>query len=460
LSNVPKENDFNIKNSFECVEILNQTRVPDGYMLVSLDVIQLFPSIPLNLITRAIEKRWTTISEYTSITLTYFLELINLCYNYSYCQYDNKYFRQLKGLPMGSGLSPIVSDLVMTDLIKNTMEKLEFRIPLILKYVDDLVLLIPKDKQDIILTTFNNYCRKIQFTMETEIDNELPYLDILIKRTETNELMTEFYMKPSSSGRLVNYLSNHPYLHKTNIVLGLIHSVVKLDNVRNELEKHQKIKMILQKNNYPKSLINSLIKRYKIKNTMTTTPQLTMSTTSALTTSTTEDTATVTTSTNTITEENTITPLTNLKYRSIPYIKGLSEKTKKLLQQNNNDLTIAFRNNYNNSIFSSIKDKNDKWNKTNIIYSVPCGVTECDSEYVGMTTTSLKKRISGHESDIKNRNNQMIAKTALCQHTIEKGHLFDFEKTKILNQEKNLKKLTFLEMLHINDRPTCVNKKN
>jgi hypothetical protein len=140
--------------------------------------------------------------------------------------------------------------------------------------------------------------------------------------------------------------------------------------VHNELEKHQKIKMILQKNNYPKSLINSLIKRYKIKNTMTTTPQLTMSTTSALTTSTTEDTATVTTSTNTITEENTITPLTNLKYRSIPYIKGLSEKTKKLLQQNNSDLTITFRNNFNNSIFSRIKDKNDIWSKTNIQFLV------------------------------------------------------------------------------------------
>jgi hypothetical protein len=49
-----------------------------------------------------------------------------------------KFYKQIKGLPMGSSLPPIVSDFVMTDLIKAVLKKLDFEAPVIVKFVDDI----------------------------------------------------------------------------------------------------------------------------------------------------------------------------------------------------------------------------------------------------------------------------------------------------------------------------------
>jgi hypothetical protein len=72
---------FNINNSYQCADFLNNITIPSDYILISLDVKNLFPSIPLNLIIEAIENRWPRIMEHTKLNMTTFLELIRFCYN-------------------------------------------------------------------------------------------------------------------------------------------------------------------------------------------------------------------------------------------------------------------------------------------------------------------------------------------------------------------------------------------
>jgi hypothetical protein len=428
LSKIQFNESFNIQNSYQCVTLIQNIQLPQNYILISLDVIKLFPSIPLRLIIKSINKRWQQIKEHTKISQTMFEDLITLCYQNSYCEFRGIYYRQIKGLPMGSSLPPIVSDYVMTDLILFALSSLQFEIPIIFKYVDDLLLGIPSDQSETVLKIFNSYNKNIKFTLETEVNGKIPFLDILITRSDKQTLQTQYYSKPTASQRIISYTSNHHITQKTNTALGLINRIFLLDNVNTDIKKCELIHQILRKNGYPKIVINSLIKRFKSQ-------QITN---------------------NTEESENN-----NNKYRCIPYIKGLSEKIAKFLKHEDENLKIAFKNKKQSGIFTNTKDKTENLQMTNTIYSVPCITENCGKYYFGMTRTSLKKRMQGHQADLNAVTKHNVMRTALCQHTAENKHTFDLLSAKPIHQNNNYTKLAFLEMLYINDNTNiCVNKKS
>jgi hypothetical protein len=157
-------------------------------------------------------------------------------------------------------------------------------------------------------------------------------------------------------------------------------------------------------------------------------------------------------------------------YRSLPYKKHLTEKIAKILQKENVDLRISYKNG-KNKVFSRIKDPANQWLKRNIVYSVPCEgkeIEECDKEYYGMLTNTMRKRKYGHNGDIKEINRIMEEgtpvdnfKTTLIQHMYETGHSFNTNKMRVINQSNNPYKLATLEALHIQaDIQTLVNKRS
>ena len=76
---------------------------------------------------------------------------------------------------------------------------------------------IPCDSVAHIVNTFNTYHEKIQFIRETENENQsISFLDIFLTR-KNNQIITDWYQKPTFSGRLLNYESNHP-MHKKVVI--------------------------------------------------------------------------------------------------------------------------------------------------------------------------------------------------------------------------------------------------
>jgi hypothetical protein len=172
-------------------------------------------------------------------------------------------------------------------------------------------------------------------------------------------------------------------------------------------------------------------------------------------------------------DRNEGSPTPNYVYRSIPYEKHLTEKIAKILQKENGDLKISYKNG-KNKVFSRIKDPSNQWLKRNIVYSVPCEgkeigeeKEECEKEYYGMTTNTMKKRKYGHNGDINEINKIMeenisvdTFKTTLIQHMYETGHKFNTDKMRMIDQTNNKYKLATLEALHIQaDIETVVNKR-
>lgn len=317
---------------------------------------------------------------------------------------------------MGSPLSPVLGDLVMERLLDRVLPRLKFDIPFVKKYVDDLILVVPLDKQVEILDVFNDFHNKLQFTMETEIDNKIPFLDLWLMRDEDGNISSKWYHKPVASTRMLNYKSNHHFALKTNTAYGLIHRVLTLSDKEYRVECIKTIFDVLLLNGYPRSCIKKLIAKFD-KNS------------------------------NDVDESaganNKVVPTF---YRSIVYIKGLTERISGIIRKEIDNMGIGYKslNTLDNFVFTKTKDKLSDSLKRNLIYKIPC--IDCEYCYVGQTGNFLKTRMSGHMSDIRLNKTE---KSPLAEHMTEFNHTLDCNNVKILSFVENVRKRLTMEMCYI-----------
>ena len=87
-----------------------------GECLSSYDVTSLFTSVPidpaLNVIKDLLEKD-EKLNERTVLSVQDIIELLGFCLHNTYFSFQNKFYEQVEGVPMGSPVSPIVANLYM-----------------------------------------------------------------------------------------------------------------------------------------------------------------------------------------------------------------------------------------------------------------------------------------------------------------------------------------------------------
>ena len=90
---------------------------------------------------------------------------------------------------------------------------------------------------------------------------QLPFLDILINKTGTLIWM-DIYTKKTDSKRYVPFTSNHPKHCLKNIPFSLARRICTIvENEKIKMKRMQELQINLEKQHYPKSLIESGIKR-------------------------------------------------------------------------------------------------------------------------------------------------------------------------------------------------------
>jgi len=154
---------------------------------------------------------------------------------------------------MGSPLSPIISDLIMRDLEDNVLNSLSIQPIMYYRYVDD-ILLSTRDEQVLdILKKFNSYHHRLKFTMESEVNHTINFLDLTLYIK--NIIVTDWFHKTTFSGRYLSFFSNHPISHKIRMIYGLVDHAIKLSHP-SFYEKNLKfcIKILLE-NGYPLDFI-------------------------------------------------------------------------------------------------------------------------------------------------------------------------------------------------------------
>lgn len=326
---------------------------------------------------------------------------------------------------MGSPISGFFADIVMEDLELDCLEKLrsEFNcIPLwYVRYLDDTCLCIKKDLVESVVKVFNNYHRKLKFTSEIETNKKLNFLDITIIN-HNSKLSFDWFQKPSSSNRILNFKSNHSLQHKKAIIFNLIDRATLISSRQFHQKNINFVKHLLLLNEYPPQFVNFYI---------------------------------------------------NKRLKSLQHHKNKSDK--KIINKiyaRKNKIGIPFSNpsyyNKNRTIFNKYniitypivkknlsgivklgKDKPKKSEQTEVVYKFDC--KGCPMSYIGETKRALSIRLNEHKL---NKNPESVV-------SLHKNlnHKFDWDNVQILDKERNYHKRIISEMIHINQCTNTLNKK-
>jgi hypothetical protein len=416
---IPSLINFNptyaIKNSLQLVEKIKNIKLPPNAKLISFDIVNLFPSIPKKeLLSICLDQ----IKNSTSMNNNQKQELylcIDTCINQSYLQFNNKFYNQLDGLPMGSPLSPLLSEIFMSSLeskIFHSNNKLINKVFYWARYVDDIFCIwLGTDRQLMLFQSFlNSFYKQVQFTLEIEKSNSLNFLDLTISKKQQS-LEFQIYRKPTFTDTIVHAQSIQSHSIKLSNFHSMIHRLLTLplrvDNYKNEVNI---LKNIAKNNGYDHKLIDKLI--YKKQRKLLQKQFYS------------------------INEHTTTEP-----YHSINFIPNITNKINNRLKRHNLKPISVNKNNLG-SLLVNNKEKQNKLQKSGV-YQINCA--QCEAIYIGQSGRAIKKRILEHKRAILNN----IFNSGFSEHCIKQNHFLDTHNIKLLHPTNKGKRLDLLEILEI-----------
>jgi len=198
---------------------------------------------------------------HTNLPLSEFILSTRFVLQSTYFHFNNKFYKQTFGTPMGFPLFPVVADLMLQKLKSIILNNLIYKPIFYYRYVDDIALSVPLSQLNRLLDEFNSFHSRLNFTMEVGgRGKRLNFLDLTIIRND-NGLIFDWFCKPTFSGRFLNYHSHHPYIHKRGTMYSSIDRVILLSHPEFHKSNFDFIINVLLDNGYPLDLIFFSIRR-------------------------------------------------------------------------------------------------------------------------------------------------------------------------------------------------------
>ena len=112
------------------------------------------------------------------------------------------------------------------------------------------------------LNTLNTCHPAIKFTMETESDNQLPFIGMCLIRT-SNQIKTQVYRKSTNTGLLLHNQSHVDSRYKKAIIRTIPARADRLSLSKEMFtEECQKLKSIFSELKYPETFTDSIIRKF------------------------------------------------------------------------------------------------------------------------------------------------------------------------------------------------------
>ena len=142
------------------------------------------------------------------------------------------------------------------------------------RYVDD-ILVISRNQEAAfqLIDAFNSAHSHLKVTFEVESNDQLPFLDVLLRRTSTGKLETSVYRKGTWSGQYLHFHSFSPIEHKRAVVKTLITRAYRICSETTLEAELTTVKETLMLNGYPESFIKFHSKRVDPKPTVPSVPK-------------------------------------------------------------------------------------------------------------------------------------------------------------------------------------------
>ncbi|RYE27225.1 MAG: hypothetical protein EOP45_01905 [Sphingobacteriaceae bacterium] len=251
-----------VKNTPHVIEKIKGTTLDQDDIMISFDVVSMFTNIPIDHMITLIQKKQYLIESTYNIRFSLFTEiLLYLLRDSAIFNWNEKTYRQKDSLAMGSPLSPILAKILMNDILDNILPTLPSQPKALALYVDDSFWVVNKNHVTIISEALNSYHPRIKFTNEIESDQKIAFLNLMIHRTD-NELITNWYMKPYASMRLLNYESHHEKPCIIETAKAYLHNVLTISHGNFFHSNKELLIEILRKNSFPENEIITMMHKF------------------------------------------------------------------------------------------------------------------------------------------------------------------------------------------------------
>ncbi|UYV74386.1 hypothetical protein LAZ67_11003346 [Cordylochernes scorpioides] len=252
ISPFQKQLPHTVPNPIVAVETIKTIQISNDSRMVSFDIESLYTSIPHDEALLALQSFLEIHPEIVlPLSKEALIDLIKLCLDNSYFSFKDRFFRQIKGLPMGNPISSELANIFMNEIDEQIINSKQYKIILWLRYIDDIFCLTEIDI-DSFICFLNSLKPFLKFTYEKESNNSLAFLDIQLKRNQYN-IGTYIYRKLTHTGNYLNFSSFGPIHNKIAVVKSLSKRIETHHSNRNsETEERNRIFKELINNNYPK----------------------------------------------------------------------------------------------------------------------------------------------------------------------------------------------------------------
>ena len=196
----------------DTTDYLNKTpssNLPDGTLLVTMDVTSLYTNIPHDEGIAACKKVWDSrrvkmpSTESLVKLLEHTLQLNNFMFN-------GEHYLQINGTSMGTKMAPSYANIFMDDLEQRLLSQASFKPFSWLRYIDDIEMKWTegRDKLDQFITFANSFHPTIKFTVEIS-ESTNTFLDTQSTLKDGN-ITFDLYTKPTDSHLYLRPDSCHP----------------------------------------------------------------------------------------------------------------------------------------------------------------------------------------------------------------------------------------------------------
>ena len=238
---------------------LRDIQINEDEQLISFDIVSLYTNVPvLEAINDCTNLLYSGNYQSPPISRDTFKELLTLCCSNVLLLTNEGYFRQTDGLAMGSPPAPHLANAWLSkfDTVIRDDAKLFSR------YMDDILREIKKSRTEEKLVQLNNLHPSLKFTIEEETENSITFLDMRIIRENDGSLHSTWFTKETDTGLIMNYHALAPIRYKKSVISGLIHRIYRAcTSWKYFHESLEKAKIILQKNQYPPSFYEEIIRK-------------------------------------------------------------------------------------------------------------------------------------------------------------------------------------------------------
>ena len=433
-----------IKDSYDFLEKLRSlpSPLPTNTILVTIDAVSLYTNIPENLGIEALEYFLNQRPQHTPST-RFLSHLAHLVLNKNYFRFGNNYYKQIRGTAMGTRMAPSYANLCMGKLEETFMASQPLQPLCWYRFIDDIFMLWIHG--EVALSQFLDRLNDqftIKFTWEIS-DRQVTFLDVEVY-LEHGNLRTDVHIKPTNKQQYLHNSSCHPPHVKRSLPHSLAVRGHRICSNDRDLTKYcDRLTKAFVSRGYSYEKVRKQIKRHQASNVRSTnhkdTPLLVTQYHPGLSKLNGILRSGFNILQSSVSTQGLLVAPPRTAFRRPPNLRNLLVHTDLKTHGNPISPTGSYPCNrarcktcpihtisttfhsHKFGISYPILGTNNCLTR-NIIYQLRC--TQCQAEYIGLSTNPLAIRMSGHRQNCKNHDPDKPISAHADSHSLEFDNCF------------------------------------